>query len=109
MESTNNTPKQKRDHLWKKGESGNLNGRPKMTEAEKLEAKAKRDFVKEYKDSLRESLDLISPVLIATALEGDIRAIKEINDRVMGKAKETVEVQGGLSISFDSAFDEQDV
>lgn len=72
-------------HYFKPGQSGNPNGRPPMTEAEKLEAKAKRDFINEYKESLRSALPLISPVLIAKALEGDIQAIKEVNDRAMGK------------------------
>ena len=82
----------------------NREGRPPMTEEEKIEAKAKRDFIKEYKESLKNALPLLSPVLIAKAMEGDMTAIKEVNDRVMGKAKETVEHQGGLSISFDQTF-----
>lgn len=83
------------DHYFKPGQSGNPNGRPPMTEAEKLIAKAKRDFVKEYKESLRESLPLISPVLIAKALEGDIQAIKEVNDRAMGKADSKTDITSG--------------
>lgn len=73
----------------------NREGRPPMTEEEKLIAKAKRDFVKEYKESLRESLPLISPVLIAKALEGDIQAIKEVNDRAMGKADSKTDITSG--------------
>ena len=64
----------------------NRDGRPPMTEEEKLKAKVQRDFAKEYKQSLMEALPLISPVLIAKALEGDIQAIKEVNDRAIGKA-----------------------
>ncbi len=82
----------------------NRDGRPPMTEEEKLLKKAQRDLIKEYKESLKEALPLISPVLIAKALEGDMPAIKEVNDRVMGKAKETVEHQGGLSIQFADVF-----
>lgn len=74
------------------GYTANPNGRPEMTEAEKLIAKAKRDFVKEYKESLRESLPLIKPVLIAMALEGNIQAIKELNDRAMGKAESKADI-----------------
>ena len=66
--------------------------------------KATRELITEYKEKLTEALPLISPVLIAKALEGDMPAIKELNDRVMGKAKETVEHQGNLSIMFDSSF-----
>lgn len=92
------------DHYFKPGQSGNPNGRPPMTEEEKLLKKAQRDLIKEYKESLREALPLISPVLIAKALDGDMPAIKEVNDRVMGKSKETVEHQGGLSIQFSEVF-----
>lgn len=82
----------------------NREGRPPMTEEEKLFKKAQRDLIKEYKESLRDALPLISPVLIAKALEGDMPAIKEVNDRVMGKSKETVEHQGNLSIQFADIF-----
>lgn len=77
------------------GQTANPNGRPEMTEAEKLEAKAKRDFIKEYKETLRQSLPLISPILIAKAMEGDMTAIKEVNDRVMGKAETKADIKLG--------------
>lgn len=70
----------------------NRDGRPPMTEEEKLIKKAQRDFIKEYKESLKEALPLISPVLIAKALDGDIQAIKEVNDRAMGKANQNLDV-----------------
>lgn len=82
----------------------NYGGRPKETEETKLVRKAQKDLIKEYREKLTEALPLISPVLIAKALEGDLPAIKELNDRVMGKAKETVEMQGGLNIQFAPAF-----
>lgn len=66
--------------------------------------KAQKELIAEYKEKLAEALPLISPVLIAKALEGDMPAIKELNDRVMGKAKETVEHQGGVNIMFDYTF-----
>lgn len=66
--------------------------------------KATKELVNEYKEKLAEALPLISPVLIAKAMDGDMTAIKELNDRVMGKAKETMEMQGGLSINFASVF-----
>lgn len=88
-ESEKNTPQ----HLWKKGQpSPNPNGRPPMTEEEKIIKKAQRDFIKEYKESLKEALPRISPVLIAKAIDGDIQAIKEVNDRAMGKANQNLDV-----------------
>lgn len=83
------------------GVSGNLNGRPPMTEEEKIVKKATKEFIKEYKEQLGESLPLISPVLIAKALEGDIPAIKEIHDRVMGKSEQKTDItSGGERIMF---------
>lgn len=86
------------------GVSGNPDGRPPMTEEEKIVKKATKELVSEYKEKLAEALPLISPVLIAKAMDGDMQAIKEVNDRVMGKAKETMEMQGGLAINFASVF-----
>lgn len=96
-ESEKNTP----EHLWKKGQpSPNPSGRPPMTEEEKLLKKVQRDFIKEYKESLTEALPLISPILIAKAMEGDMQAIKEVNDRAMGKANQNVDVTtGGESLN----------
>lgn len=87
------TKKSTPEHWWKKGQpSPNPNGRPPMTEEEKLIKKAQRDFIKDYKESLKEALPLISPVLIAKALDGDMQAIKEVNDRAMGKAQQNLDV-----------------
>lgn len=83
----------------------NYVGRPPDSEETKLVRKANKQFIQEYKDKLAEALPLISPVLIAKAMEGDMQAIKELNDRVMGKAKESVEMTTGLKIEFSKEFD----
>ncbi|KKL84998.1 hypothetical protein LCGC14_1959110, partial [marine sediment metagenome] len=69
---------------FKPGESGNLKGRPIETKEEKDIRKASRELVQDYKDKLAEALPKISPALIRKATTGDIPAIKELNDRVMG-------------------------
>lgn len=69
-------------------------GRSPETPEEKVAKKAARELIEEYKESLAQVLPEISPVLKNKAKEGDIQAIKEIHDRVMGKAKETKQVQG---------------
>ena len=74
------------------GVSGNPDGRPPMTEEEKLAKKATKELIAEYKEKLAEALPLISPVLIAKATEGDMQAIKEVNDRVMGKAEAKTDI-----------------
>lgn len=88
-ETENNRP----EHLWKKGQpSPNPNGRPPETEADKIKKKATKELIAEYKEALGESLPMITPVLIAKALNGDLQSIKEINDRVMGKAEQHTDI-----------------
>lgn len=78
-------------------------GRPPDTEEKKLEKKAIKQIVEEYKEKLADSLNLIEPVLVAKALEADVPAIKEIHDRVMGKAQQNVDVMsGGEKIQFNT-------
>jgi hypothetical protein len=82
-------------------------GRPPDTEQDKIVKKATKELIKEYKESLGESLPLIKPILIAKALEGDMTAIKEIHDRVMDKSRQNVGLDGGeegLAIQFAEVF-----
>lgn len=67
-------------------------GRKKETEEDKIKKKANKEFIKEYIDKLSEALPTISPVLIKKAEEGDMTAIKELNDRVMGKAPQRTDI-----------------
>ena len=72
--------------MFEKGDPRiNRAGRLPDTPEQKIEKKAIKEFVKDYKEKLSEALPLISPVLIKKAQEGDLGSIKEINDRVMGK------------------------
>ncbi len=66
----------------------NRDGRPPETPEDRIIKKATKEFIAEYKEKLGQALPLISPVLIAKAMEGDMQAIKEVNDRVMGKAEQ---------------------
>ena len=61
-------------------------GRPELTEQDRVIKRAQKEFAEEYKQTLAEALPRISPILVAKALKGDIWAIKEINDLVVGKA-----------------------
>ena len=60
--------------------------------------KAKKEALKELKESyinrLTEALPKIDPVLIQKGIDGDLQAIKEINDRVLGKPKQQMELSG---------------
>ncbi len=98
---------------FEKGKSGNPNGRPKGTKNfqtllnKYLEREIELDDpMMSGEDTLKVStLDHIILRLLAKALNGDMRAVKEVLDRLVGKAKETVEVSGGLGISMDELLD----
>ena len=74
-----------------KGHSGNLEGMPAFSEEKLLKRKAKKQYISEYVDKLAEALPDINPVLLKKAKEGDLVAIKEVHDRVMGKAPQSIE------------------
>ncbi len=74
----------------------NPNGRPKETPEMKVIKKATKDLIRDYKEKLAESLPQISPVLIAKAIAGDIQAIKELHDRVMGRPTEDITFKGEI-------------
>ena len=89
-------------------------GRPKDTEIKKLEKKAIKILVQEYKESLAEALVDINPVLIQKAKGGDMVAIKEINDVVVDKAVRKTDITtagkpfpllGGITKNADSNND----
>lgn len=97
-EKVENGIKRKEDGTFDTGTIGGP-GRPPDTEQDKIVKKATKQLIAEYKEALGESLPLITPVLIAKALEGDMPAIKELNDRVMGKAEQHTDITtGGLPI-----------
>ena len=73
---------------FKKGESGNPNGRPKkLPELDKLLA----DVLGEEKDGITAG-EVILKALRAKAAKGDVRAAEVLLDRAYGKAKQTMDV-----------------
>jgi hypothetical protein len=84
---------------FKKGQSGNPNGRPKKTMTNILNELLNSNKIEielvingETKDidiTTKQGINTaIAAKLIEKALQGDLGAIKEINDRTEGKAKE---------------------
>ena len=74
---------------WKKGQSGNPNGRAK----DKLWADAIRIAVNEaYEVGDKKKLRVLADKLVDKALEGEIAAMKEIGDRLDGKPAQSVDV-----------------
>jgi hypothetical protein len=71
---------------FKKGQSGNPKGRPKLPDLSAAIAKV----LSEEKDGLT-ALDAILAALRAKAAKGDVRAAQELLDRGFGKAKQTID------------------
>jgi hypothetical protein len=75
-----------KNHGFKKGESGNPNGRPKkLPELDKLLA----DVLGEEKDGIT-AAEVILKALRAKAAKGDIRAAEVLLDRGWGKVKQPI-------------------
>lgn len=96
------------EHQFKPGKSGNPKGRPLETPQQKAIRKATKELIQDYKDKLIDSLPKISPVLIAEALGGNILAIKEIHDRVMGKPLQAVDLTTGGESFFRPTDEERE-
>ena len=82
------------------GISGNLQGRRPETEEEKVKKKAVKEVISEYKEKLADILPQLSPILIKKAMEGDMSAIKEIHDRVMGKSPQDLNLGNKEDLPF---------
>lgn len=67
-------------------------GRLPDTPEQKLIKKARKQLIEEYKDALAEALPMLSPILIAKAMDGDVPAIKELHDRTMDKASQPTDI-----------------
>lgn len=98
-------------HAWKKGESGNPNGRPKgaknrSTTARKwlnVNIKAVNPLSLEEEQMSQE--DLMTLALIKKARQGDVGAYKALLDSGYGQAKEQIDVSSDTpSIDFSKLF-----
>jgi hypothetical protein len=101
--TSENKPKRDKRGRLLPNNTANLNGRPKETPEKKELNKVKREIKKvqkelidNYRQKLAEALPRISPVLIAKALSGDIQAIKEVHDRVMGRPSEDISLKAEI-------------
>jgi hypothetical protein len=89
---------------YKKGQSGNPDGRPVGTKNRstllkkwiEVHAKVKNPITKELQEGTVE--DLITIALIDKALGGDIQAIKEVNDTLYGKIQDNQRIELNIPI-----------
>ncbi len=92
---------------FKKGQSGNPNGRPrKLPELDKLLA----DVLGEEKDGVSAG-EAILRALRAKATKGDVRAAEVLLDRAYGKSKQTIDnnvnVSQPLVITLTASNDDE--
>lgn len=74
-------------------ENGKKGGRPKGFNAINAE-KAKEALIKAY----LERVNPINKALLDKAESGDIQAIKELHDRVYGKANQAIDMKGEVEV-----------
>ena len=105
-------PENIKPHEYKKGESGNPDGRPKGAKNRATILRKWIDTQKKFKhpgtgEQVEGTLeDEIYLALLAKGLDKDVAAIKEINDTLYGKIKEQTELTGipqSINITVDSS------
>ena len=90
---------------WLKGESGNLNGRPKGRKNVITDLKPDLEIALRENLTVSDVQDVVAAMLLK-ALEGNVGAAKLILDKVMSNAREAEDVQdtsGGLKIIIENA------
>lgn len=92
---------------FKKGQIANPNGRPKR---EWTVQGLIEDAMEEADETGVPAKKIIYQKLVALAKRGDIQAIKELNDRLDGKAKQSTDITTGgdkISISFHKSLEQK--
>jgi len=75
---------------WKKGQTGNAAGRPKLPDIRAALAALLADEI-----DGRPALDAVLAALRTKALAGDVRAAEALLDRAFGKAVQALDVRSG--------------
>ena len=79
-------------HKWKKGQSGNPAGRPKLPNLQEILAKVLGD----EKDE-KSAAEAILAAMRSKAIRGDVRAAELLLDRAYGKAKLDIDIEGSIN------------
>lgn len=104
-------PGNKIGNRFKKGESGNKSGRPKLT---RLTDSLRQQLSEAAPDAPEQTIaEQIAKILIKLALSGDVQAIKEIGNRTEGLPKQAIDVDFQVSdwrtLAQNYSLNEQDV
>lgn len=83
----------KRETSWKSGQSGNPFGAPKKEETWRSIITNELDRIEVLPDGNITAKELIARTLVTAAINGDIRAIKEIGDRIDGRPTQAQEIK----------------
>lgn len=102
--SENTESKQRPDHLWKPGQSGNPAGKPKG--ARHFSTLIKEAITKVAEDTGTSDDKEIVKALVAKAKQGDLKAVDMVLDRVDGKAEQTINLDADVTMN-DGLTDEQ--
>ena len=84
--SGNPNPDQSNLKPFKKGQSGNPKGRPKLPDIKAAMAKV----LAEEKDGM-DALEAVLKALRTRAIKGDVRAAQELLDRGYGRSKQSID------------------
>ena len=79
-------------HKWKKGQSGNPAGRPKLPNLQEILAKVLGDEKEE-----KSAAEAILAAMRAKAIRGDVRAAELLLDRAYGKPKQDIEMAANMT------------
>lgn len=102
--SENTESKQRPDHLWKPGQSGNPAGKPKG--ARHFSTLIKEAITKVAEDTGTSDDKEIVKALVMKAKQGDLKAVDMVLDRVDGKAEQTINLDADVTLN-DGLTDEQ--
>lgn len=89
---------------FKKGESGNPNGRPKGAFSITNLIKEKLEECPNNKDKKTYADLIVQKILSKATKEGDTRMIEKVWAYMDGLPKETKELSGSISLNFDKSF-----
>ncbi len=88
---------------WKGNDKGAPRVTPEIKIAKEIKKKAQKEIIEAYKERffsiVEESGDKIPKKLIEKAIDGDLQAIKETNDRILGKAEQNIKGEIGVEHS----------